>query len=91
MASKSSISTAKKLSKLSQSEERSDRVYAHLLSKAIDKRIDLGLTQHMLGEKSGLDGRTISRIERVDRQVTAKTFFRYLDSLDLECRLKDNS
>ncbi|WP_298789279.1 helix-turn-helix domain-containing protein [uncultured Marinococcus sp.] len=89
MASKGSISTAKKLLKLAQSEEKSDRTYAHLLSKAIDRRIALGLTQVMVGEKSGLDGKTISRIERVDTQVTAKTFFRYLNSLDLECKLRE--
>ena len=84
----SSTLTGRKLLKLIESDDKGDQIYAKMLSQAIDRRVDLELSQSIVGERSGLNKSTISRIERGDTTVNVKTFLKYLDSLDIEWDLR---
>lgn len=89
MAAKSDVSTARRLVELENSDEKMDRIYAGMLSQAIEKRLHLALTHVEVGQRSGLAPKTISRIERVDTRITIETFLRYLDGLNMEWELKE--
>jgi transcriptional regulator with XRE-family HTH domain len=80
-------SSWEKLYQLGKSEEETDQAYAKMLATAIEIRVEQGLTQAMLAEKSGLTSSMISKMESGNNQPTMKTFLKYLRGLEIDWAL----
>lgn len=87
MGGKMNYSSWEKLFQLGQSEEETDRAYAEMLATAMEIRLERGLTQTMLAEKSGLTSSMISKMESGNNHPTMKTFLKYLRGLEIDWAL----
>lgn len=87
MGARMNHSSWEKLFQLGQSEEETDQAYAKMLATAIEIRVEMGLTQAMLAEKSGLTSSMISKMESGNNHPTMKTFLKYLRGLEIDWAL----
>ncbi|WP_298789278.1 helix-turn-helix transcriptional regulator [uncultured Marinococcus sp.] len=87
MGARISHSSWEKLFQLGESQEETDQAYAKMLETAMEIRVELGLTQAMLAEKSGLTSSMISKMESGNNHPTMKTFLKYLRGLEIDWAL----
>jgi transcriptional regulator with XRE-family HTH domain len=64
------------------SRDRYSPEYRKILAALIGRRIDMGLTQCALAERTGIKQSRISRIETGDIRLDLIDFFRYCRALD---------
>ena len=82
-------SSWEKLFQLGQSEEETDRAYAEMLATAMEIRLERGLTQSMLAEKSGLTSSMISKMESGESEYSK--LFADLNNVMTEIRIKSEN
>ncbi|WP_312702423.1 helix-turn-helix transcriptional regulator [Sedimentibacter sp.] len=70
--------------------EQIDKEY-ELIKEIVSKRKELGLSQNIIAERSGLKQQVISRIETEGNSPTLKNLIRYLDALDLTIKIEDKN
>jgi len=66
---------------------QADREYK-LIKEVVQKRKELGISQNMIAEKSGLKQQVISRMETEGNSPTLKSFLRYLDAAGLSIKVE---
>lgn len=59
-----------------------------LIKDAVKKRKELGISQNMVAQKSGLKQQVISRIETEGNSPTLKNFIKYLNALGLLIKIE---
>lgn len=64
------------------SRDRYDPEYRKILAALIGRRIDLGLTQSIMAERTGIKQSRISRIETGDIRLDLIDFLRFCRALD---------
>ena len=77
-----------KIFELDKSDDEYEKIYGEVLKTLISIRLQKDMTQSDLSKKSGLSSSMISKIEAQHTGLTLKTFFKYLNGLDMDWVLK---
>lgn len=67
-----------------------DKEY-EIIKEVVNKRKQLGITQSIVAERSGLKQQVVSRIETEGNSPTLKNFIKYLDAMDITIKIEEKS